>query len=398
MLLESLLWFSLIAALYPYLGYPGTALLMGLLSARRVRDDRANPQPVSLVIAAHNEAERIGRRVDELAHLAAAVHPQSEVIVVSDGSTDETAEVVRSAGAANVRLIELPHNQGKAQALNGGVAAARHEIVAFADARQTWDDGTLPRLLARFADPKVGAVSGDLRLRNASGGLASVDFYWRLEKWLRVSESRWHSSIGVTGAVCAVRRELFIPLPPGTVLDDVYWPMAVILQGWRVVHEPEAAAYDQLPDEIGGEYRRKLRTLAGNFQLLALLPSLLVPWKNPVWMQFVSHKVLRLATPWLLLAAWGLSLALARQPLYAGLFAAQTLLIAAGLAAWLAPPLARIRPLGILAAIFALNFAAWLAFWVWLSGGTSRTWKKVTYGKSDVRSGEGVPAERQVIR
>ena len=380
MLLEFLYWSCVALALYPYLGYPLIAFLMARLRPRFVQQGLNDPQPVSVIVAAHNEAERIGRRVTELSRLAAAVHPQSEVIVVSDGSTDATAQIVRSSDAANVRLIELPANLGKAQALNSGVATARHDLVAFADVRQMWDDDTLTHLLGRFADPAVGAVSGDLELRTTSGSLASVDFYWRLEKSLRVNESRWNSSIGVTGAVCAVRRLLFSPLPAGTVLDDVYWPMAVVVQGRRVVHEPGAAAYDQLPDEIRGEYQRKLRTLAGNFQLLSLMPSLLVPWKNPVWLQFVSHKVLRLLTPWLLLTAWGLSFVLAAaSAVYAALCAAQTLLLSVGLVAWLSPPIRRIRPLGILAAVFALNYAAWLAFWVWLSGRTTRAWKKVAY-------------------
>jgi biofilm PGA synthesis N-glycosyltransferase PgaC len=384
MLLEIVFWVCVVVALYPYLGYPVIIFLIAWIRPHSVQRGPSDPPPLSVIVAAHNEAQRIGKRVAELSRLAAAAHPESEVIIVSDGSTDETAQIVRASAATNVRLIELTANQGKAQALNSGAAAARHDLLAFADVRQTWDGDTLPGLVSRFSDPEVGAVSGNLRLRTTSGGLASVDFYWRLEKCLRLSESLWHSSIGVTGAVCAVRRSLFVSLPLGTVLDDVYWPMAVILQAKRVVHEPNATAEDQLPDEIGGEYQRKLRTLAGNFQLLSLMPSLLLPWKNPVWFQFVSHKVLRLMTPWLLLAAWGLSLALARRPMYAVLCAGQTLVLATGLVAWLSPPIRRVYPLGILASVFALNFAAWLAFWVWFSGGTTRTWKKVQYGKAEV--------------
>jgi cellulose synthase/poly-beta-1,6-N-acetylglucosamine synthase-like glycosyltransferase len=383
MLLELSYWLCVATALYPYLGYPVIAFLMARSRAHPRQSGAVARQPVSLVVAAHNEAVQIGRRVAELARIALAVDPRSEVIVVSDGSTDTTAQVVRESSAANVRLIEVSVNQGKAQALNCGVAAARHDVVAFADVRQTWDDDTLLRLLERLNDPQIGAVSGDLRLRTTTGSLAGVDLYWRLEKMLRVNESRWHSSIGVTGAVCAVRKSLFSRLPQGTVLDDVYWPMAVVLRGWRVVHEPHAVAYDQLPDEIHDEYRRKIRTLAGNFQLLSLMPNLMLPWKNPVWFQFLSHKVLRLLTPWLLLLAWGLSLALAGVSLYAVLFVGQTLSLLLGLLAWNSRSIRRIRLLGIAAAVFGLNYAAWLAFWVWISGGAALTWKKVKYADSD---------------
>jgi poly-beta-1,6-N-acetyl-D-glucosamine synthase len=380
MFLEISYWLCVAIALYPYLGYPAVAALLALSRGRRCQLEAAtDPQPVTVVVAAHNEAQQIGRRVTELARLAAEVHPQSEVIVVSDGSTDATGQIVRAALASNIHLIELPVNHGKAQALNCGVAAAQHDVVAFADARQTWDDATLPRLLERFADPQIGAVSGDLQLRTSSGGLATVDFYWRLEKALRVNESRWHSSIGVTGAVCAVRRSLFPRLPPGTILDDVYWPMAVVLQGRRVVHEPRALAYDQLPAEIQDEYRRKLRTLTGNFQLLSLIPGLVLPWKNPVWFQFLSHKVLRLVTPWLLLVAWCLSFALAGAMLYAVLFLGQSLAFLVGFVAWNSHVMRRNRLLAVAAAVFALNYAAFIAFWVWLSGGAALTWKKVQY-------------------
>jgi cellulose synthase/poly-beta-1,6-N-acetylglucosamine synthase-like glycosyltransferase len=238
-------------------------------------------------------------------------------------------------------------------------------------------------MLQRFADPEIGAVSGDLKLRKNDGSLASVDFYWRLEKTIRINESRWDSSIGVTGAVCAVRKSLFKTLPQGAVLDDVYWPMAVVLQGRRVVHEPSAIAYDQLPDEIHGEYQRKLRTLTGNFQLMSLMPSLLLPWKNRVWFQFISHKSLRLVSPWLLLVAWGISFVLAGHALYACLFTSQTILLIVGLLAWNSTSMRRFRLFGIVASVFALNYAAWLAFWIWLAGGAALTWKKVKYIQPD---------------
>lgn len=377
-MLAILYWGCAGIALYPYIGYPAIVILLARFRAQSEVDSSVL-QPISVVLAAFNEEQRIGKRIEELVRLATAVHPQSELIVVSDGSTDKTARIARATSASNVRLIELPVNLGKAQALNTGVAAARYDVVAFADARQFWENDTLPRMLQRFADPEIGAVSGDLKLRTSDNKLASVDFYWRLEKTIRVNESRWDSSIGVTGAVCAVRRSLFKTLPQGTLLDDVYWPMAVVLQGRRVVHEPCAIAYDQLPDEIHGEYRRKLRTLTGNFQLLSLMPSLLLPWKNRVWFQFISHKLLRLVTPWLLLVTWVLSLALASDALYACLFTMQTTLLLLGVLAWNSRFIRQIRPFGIMASVFALNYAAWLAFWIFLSGGASLTWKKVEY-------------------
>ena len=122
----------------------------------------------------------------------------------------------------------------------------------------------------------------------------------RYERWLRHNEGQIGSVVGVTGAISAVRRELFRPIPHGTILDDVYWPLQVAMIGYRVVRDPRARAYDSLPERAGDEFRRKVRTLAGNLQLLARLPGALLPWRNPIWLQFISHKVLRLLVPWAL--------------------------------------------------------------------------------------------------
>src|SRR5262249_54665110 len=177
-----------------------------------------------------------------------------------------------------------------------------HDILVFADARQRWDPLALRMLLENFADPEVGAVSGDLVVESAPGVMGGVGLYWRYEKWLRKKESQIHSTTGVTGAICAVRRALFPGGPPGTLLDDVYWPLCVVMGGHRVVHDKRAVAYDRLPERARDEFRRKVRTLTGCFQIVTRLPQTLLPWRNPVWVQFVSHKLLRLAVPWALLA------------------------------------------------------------------------------------------------
>ncbi len=165
-------------------------------------------------------------------------------------------------------MRELPARVGKAAALNAGCALAEHEIIVFADIRQTWEADALLLLLENFADPSVGAVSGDLLLRDADGVLAGVALYWRYEKMLRRLEGRVWSVVGATGAISAVRRQLFCAIPPGTLLDDVYWPLCVALQGFRVIHDRRAIAYDRLPSRTRDEFRRKVRTLSGNFQLL----------------------------------------------------------------------------------------------------------------------------------
>jgi cellulose synthase/poly-beta-1,6-N-acetylglucosamine synthase-like glycosyltransferase len=391
---EIAFWIAALCVLYPYLIYP---VLVGTLArwrGRAMRPTGPAPRSVSVVIAAQNEEKNIRRRLDEMSDLLTTSGLEAEMIVVSDGSTDATAAVARAHPDPRTHVLDLPQRSGKAAALTQGCAAASHEILVFADVRQTWAADALPRMLADFTDPTVGAVSGDLVVRDAEGALAGVGLYWRSEKWLRRQESRLWSGVGATGAISAVRRELFRPIPRGTILDDVYWPMQVALQGRRVVHEETAHAFDRLPDRTTDEFRRKVRTLSGCLQLVGRLPAVLAPWRNPIWIQFLSHKLMRLLAPWALLVLLLTSLA-APGPLYRAAFACQAVCYAAALLG-LWRPAARFRPLAAAASFLVLNAAAWVAFWVWAAGRTERTWVKAVYEASGVR-GQGSVKTRPSI-
>jgi cellulose synthase/poly-beta-1,6-N-acetylglucosamine synthase-like glycosyltransferase len=315
-------WISLGLVLYVYAGYPLVLSLWARLRPRpSLRADGYRPA-VSIVIAARDEAVRVPARLE---NLAALEYPADrlEIVLVSDGSTDPTAEAaaatadcLRRAGIA-FQFIQVERN-GKAEALNAGVSAARHDIVVFADARQLFAPDAVRRLVAPFADHTVGAVSGELVLDCETGISDStvrdgVGAYWRYEKWLRARESDIDSMLGATGAIYALRRACWRPLPPGTILDDVLAPMRAVFDGWRVVFEPEARAFDVTAPNAAAEVQRKTRTLAGNYQLLLLEPRLLVPVLNRVWLQYMSHKVGRLLVPWALVSLFIASAALARS-------------------------------------------------------------------------------------
>jgi poly-beta-1,6-N-acetyl-D-glucosamine synthase len=369
-----------LGVVYPYLIYP---LILAALAAvnRRPVQRRRQPLPsISIIVCARDEEAAIRRRLDELTALLKTTGGEGEILVIDDGSTDLTAAIVRAYPSDLVRLIELYDHQGKAAALSRGCAAAYYDVLVFADVRQSWARNALRLLVENFADPEVGAVSGDLIVEAPHTGAPNdVSLYWRYEKLIRQLESGIGSSVSVTGCMSAVRRTLFRPIPQGTVLDDVYWPLQVVMQGYRVIHDPRAHAYDYLPESQLGEFRRKLRTLSGNFQLLCRLPAALLPWRNPVWFQFLSHKVARLVAPWALLGTLIATAALMDVPFYYAAFwiqAACYLLAIAGLSKAVR---ARVRLASVAASFLLLNAAAWLAFWMWLCGRATKTWRKVQY-------------------
>jgi cellulose synthase/poly-beta-1,6-N-acetylglucosamine synthase-like glycosyltransferase len=327
-----LFWLSTALILYAYIGYPCALAICARLAPRPARKRRygADAPGVSIVVAARNEARRLPARLDNL--LEQSYAGPRQIIVVSDGSTDDTARALASY-RDRVDLVEIEPS-GKAAALNAGVARALHDIIVFADARQTFAPDALEELVANFADPRVGGVTGELLLDCERGGDAPTDsavadgvgLYWRYEKWIRRQESCLHSTLGATGAIYALRRQVWRPLPAGTLLDDVLAPMRAVLQGFRVIFDDRAQAYDRVAGDGHEEQRRKVRTIAGNYQILALEPRLLNPFINPVWLQYLSHKVIsRLVVPFALIGAFGSSAVLAFDGvIYASAFAAQT--------------------------------------------------------------------------
>ncbi len=193
---------------------------------------------------------------------------------------------------------------GKASALNAGLRSIPEEFLVLTDTHQRFRATTIPGLIqALVADPTFGAVSGALQTREPGERAGLADHYWRLEKLLRRDEAIVHSTVGVTGAVYAVRRALYPQLPEGLILDDLFVPMTIVLGGHRVGFVESAIATDTRRFTTEQEYRRKVRTLTGVWQLCAWLPAVLVPGRNPIWGQFVAHKLLRLATPYLAFAA-----------------------------------------------------------------------------------------------
>lgn len=328
--METIFWVSTALVLYVYAGYPALVAVWARIAARRHprRTGLQDLPGVSIVIAARNEAARLPARVENLLQSDYPVE-RLQIVVASDGSSDDTMAALEPY-AGCVELLLLPP-RGKASALNAAVLRARHPILVFADARQRFAPDAIRRLVAHFGDQTVGAVSGELVLDCEQPGVVAtstiadgVGAYWRYEKWIRRHEAMVGSTPGVTGAIYAMRRWLWQPLPADTILDDVLAPMRVVLRGFRVTFDPEAYAFDVTAPDASSELRRKVRTLAGNYQLLRFEPRLLLPGANPIWVQFVSHKVARLLVPYALGMLLVSSAALCTSAVvYAVAFAAQ---------------------------------------------------------------------------
>jgi biofilm PGA synthesis N-glycosyltransferase PgaC len=370
-----LFWISFAVIAYTYFGYPLCLAILKKVQSCPVDKGPFEPK-VSVVIAACNEERNIVKRVD---NLLAQAYPAAkiEIIIVSDGSTDRTAELARRNENATLRVVELSHSRGKAAALNAGMAQASGELVLFCDARQIFEEDVISQLASNFADPAVGCVSGELILLCNAASRIQVEMgaYWKYEKWIRKAESASGSVVGATGAIYAIRKKLFKTLPQGTLLDDVLTPMNIVMQGYRCIFDGSAVAYDILSKDLSQEAQRKVRTLAGNWQLLSLAPALFLPWRNPILVRFISHKICRLVVPFLLPILLTSCLLLARDPGYRVISGAQLLFYSLALLGALLPGMRKVKVVNLIYFFVTMNLAAASGFWRWVTGQCSTAWQ-----------------------
>jgi len=361
-------WGSAAGIAYTYFGYAGWLWVRSRWRRKEVQRGPYTPF-VSVLMVVRNEERVLERKLENLLTLDYPANLM-QLVIVSDGSTDRTEAILREhASNPHVNVVLKQLSRGKASGLNDAVELAQGDIVVFTDARQRIEPVALRLMLENFADPQVGCVSGELMLGDPKAGETGegLGLYWKVEKRIRELESASGSVVGATGAFYAIRRSLLVPLPAETILDDVYWPMQVVRQGWRVVFDARTRAWDTADLGAEREFARKVRTLSGNYQLLQLAPWLLTR-SNPIRFEFVSHKLLRLAVPFALAGILVASLVL-RAPVYRIGLALQAVLYGLGFLA-----LAQLKrgPVGRMAdaalTFVVLNTAAVVAFANFVSG------------------------------
>ncbi len=364
--MKIIFWVSLFGVLYTYAGYPA---IMWILARLRPRPWAVAPitPSVSIVLAVHNGVPLLPGKIP---HLLGLDYPNiQEIIIVSDGSTDGTERLLNNQRHPRIKVIVLREHRGKAVAVNAGMAVATADLILFVDIRPEIAPGAIQQLVSNFGDEMVGCVSGNLKLRMEGHDATSAavgGFYWRYEQWLRMCESVTDSPVGVYGGFYAIRRELAALQPAGIILDDMFQPLSIIRQGYRSVVDPQAFVYDTWPKKLEGEFNRKVRTLAGNFQLFQFEPWILT-LQNRVLFQLLSHKVMRLVVPYLLVLTLVSAVALSPDSSLYAAFAALQLLggtIALVSLRYRIPVLNRIAaPAG---AMLVLNAAAVVGFYKFL--------------------------------
>jgi biofilm PGA synthesis N-glycosyltransferase PgaC len=368
---EFLFWTLVLTVTWCYAGYPLYIMALARFRPRPLRTPTANFRPsVTVILAIRNERNALGRRLTNL--LAQEYPPERlDVVVVCNGSVDGSEQVARQIARTEprVRVLTSPGERGKAGAINVAVEHSAADVIVFADARQTFAQDAVARLVEPFTDDDVGAVTGRLEVQR--GDLASVEgvrMYWGLETRLRDAESRSGSVIGATGAIYGIRRSLFQEMPPNLILDDVYLPLRIGMLGHRVVMAARALAFDVPSRDQKAEFARKRRTMVGNIQLLSVVPGLLARRRNPLLMRFVSHKLLRLVTPFCFVALLFLSALLPGWP-YRVFFAAELALYLSGaLGLWVS-----VAALSIPAAFVLMHGAIFSAVWRW-NDDAARVW------------------------
>jgi len=369
MIWAALFWVGLAVVLVSYIGYALWVAWLAWVRRRPVGveylpDDRL--PAVTCVMAAADEAALIERK---LRLLFRQDYPREKlsILVVSDASTDGTDQIVAQWAARDdrIRLLRTRRRSGKPTALNLARAHIRTEIAVFMDVRQELTPDAIRELVAHLADPTVGVVSGDLRVRG--------DAYWTYEGFLRKCESRSGSMVQVTGSLYAIRTADAPVIPPDTILDDIYVPLTIALTGRRIVLAERAGSLDVATRSVGHEFIRKVRTLAGLVQICHSIDRCLNPMQNPVWGRFVLHKLSRLICPYGLLLTLAGSLLAAGWP-YRMVFGAGVVLVLIAIGGRFG---VRSRLSSLSQSLVALNLAALWAVPSYYFDRISVTWARV---------------------
>jgi len=384
-------WFSLAVIGYSYFIYPLILMLFSAVkqaisdtrylwkkSQRRIID-KNNLPPVSIIIAAYNEESCIKARVENLLSLD---YPQDKltILIGSDGSQDNTADILTSFDEVNLKVYIFEENRGKMSVLNDLVEQVNSDYIVFSDANTHFNKSTIKNLVRHFNHDDIGAVCGELHLVDVDSGDNKDNIYWRYEQILKFHEARLNALQGANGAIYAIRKELFTPLPANTIVDDFQIAMNVAKQGARLIYDPEAIATEEIAPNLQAEEGRRIRIGLGNYQALFAMPWALNPFLGWRFIAYISHKVCRWFVPHLMLIALISNLLLINTPLYQLLLIGQILFYSV---AFYGIKKQKKRQnissiIGIIAFFVSMNIALMRGFIRYFSSNVQGTWERTT--------------------
>lgn len=375
--MKLLFWAAFAAVVYTYFGYPVLVWLIGRLKPRPIKQGACSPS-VSMIIAAYNEEKVIGQK---MVNTMALAYPegQLEIIVVADGSTDQTVSIVQSYEKEGVTVLHRPLRQGKTAALNRAISSATGDIVFFSDANTMYEPMVIQRMVRNFHDPSVGGVSGrkiilqDSDRQTSQGETA----FWNYEGWLKAGESRLGSIVGADGEIFAIRRALFSPMPPTVVHDDMFLSLKIVEAGFRVIYEGEATSAEYSSKTLHDEFFLKVRYASAGYQILSEFPNMFFPPTTFFAFQFISHKLFRWLIPFFLLTML-LTSAVIPSLWYQSLFWGQVSFYLAAVLGWVLMKRLGRTNLFYVPLYFCMgNAAAFYGFFLhFFSAGQTSLWRK----------------------
>jgi len=381
-------WICAALVLYAYFVYP--VILFVLYSAEQIRRDLAYlpsrrdrriappagqfPE-VSLIIAAYNEEKRLP---EKLANIQQLEYPREklEVILVSDGSTDRTNELLSATADDQIKIILLPARGGKSNAVSVGVARASHDLFVFSDAATLFAPDAITKLVRHFSVSKIGVVCGLLRFQSSAESQQTEGVYWKYETILRLMEARLGASLTASGAIYAIRRECCCALSSDVVIEDFVVPMRARQLGYEVHCDPEAIGVEYAAPTVSGEFTRRVRLAGGSFR--AIKELIRVPLNPITTLAFASHKLLRWIVPFLLILLLASNTLLLALPAYAALFVFQIVFYLWGYLGFQFREKMKLVRFGLLGYFWlAMNLAFLVGFWRFISGRDDAVWQRV---------------------
>ncbi len=379
-LIAVLFWLCAGVVVYSYALYPVVIWSLSRCFGRRARPPVTAglyEPTVSLLIAAYNEEAEIEQRLQSALEMDYPAD-KLEIVVASDGSSDATASIVRRYADRGVRLLDYRQRRGKAAVVNSAFSELKGDIIILSDANTHTDPQAARKLVRWFLDPQVGVVCGRLRLTDAATGRNVDGLYWKYETFLKKCESRLGALLGANGAIYAIRRDLFQPIPNDTIVDDLVIPLLAKLRtGCSLVYDGDAVAREETAPDITAEFHRRSRIGAGGFQSIAMLWRLLHPQHGWVAFTFFSHKLLRWLCPFGLVGLMLANLLLCEQRLYRSLLYAQLAFYWVAMLATFIPGQFRLlRPLRLTSMFTSMNAALMVGFWRWLRGTQKAAWRR----------------------